>query len=69
MLFFFGKAIKITKNAGIMGESCDIIRKMENFTLFGRRALPISMETVHVMPYEMTPRTLTPEEAEALAYE
>jgi similar to stage IV sporulation protein len=68
-LFFFGKAIKITKNAGIMGESCDIIRKMENFTLFGRRALPISMETVHVMPYEMTTRTLTPEEAEALAYE
>jgi hypothetical protein len=27
------------------------------------------METVHVMPYEMTPRTLTTEEAEALAYE
>ena len=68
-LFFFGKAIKITKNAGIMGESCDIIRKMENFTLLGSRPLPVSLETVHVMPYEMTPRTLTTEEAEALAYE
>lgn len=68
-LFFFGKAIKIAKNAGIMGDSCDIIRKMENFTLFGRRPLPISMETVQVRPFEMTTQTLTPEEAEALAYE
>lgn len=68
-LFFFGKAIKITKNAGIMGDGCDIIKKMESFTLFGRRALPISMETVQARPYEMTTCTLTPEEAEALAYE
>ena len=52
-----------------MGDSCDIIRKMENFTLFGRRPLPISMETVQVRPFEMTTQTLTPEEAEALAYE
>lgn len=68
-LFFFGKAIKITKNAGIIPGSCDIIKKMENFSLFGGRALPISMETVQTRPYEITIQTLTPEEAEALAYE
>jgi similar to stage IV sporulation protein len=68
-LFFFGKAIKITKNAGIIGESCDIIKKMENFTLLGRRPLPISMETVQIRPYDMTTCTLTPEEAEVLAFE
>ena len=31
--------------------------------------MPISMETVQIRPYDMTTCTLTPEEAEVLAFE
>jgi len=68
-LFFFGKAIKITKSTGIIGGSCDTIKKMEIYSLFGKCALPISLQTVQLRPFEMTTRTLTREEAESLAYE
>ena len=68
-LFFFGKTIKITKNAGIIGKSCDIIKKMEDYTLFSGCVLPIAWQTVEIRPYEMTTATRTQEEAEALAYE
>ena len=52
-----------------MGGTCDTIKRMEIFSLFGTHALPISLQTVQLRPYEMTTRTLAKEEAESLAYE
>ena len=68
-LFFFGKAIKVTKSTGIIGGNCDTIRKMEIYSLLGGAALPVSMETVEVRPFEMQTVTLTPDEAKRRAYE
>ena len=68
-LFFFGKAIKVTKSTGIIGGNCDTIRKMEIYSLFGDVALPVSMQTVELRPYEMQTVTLTPDEAKRRAYE
>jgi similar to stage IV sporulation protein len=68
-LFFFGNEIKVTKSTGIMGGSCDTIRRLETYSLFGNVALPVSMETVEELVYEMQTVTLTPKEAERLAHE
>ena len=68
-LFFFGKTIKVTKSTGIIGGNCDTIRKMEIYSLLGGAALPVSMETVEVRPFEMQTVTLTPDEAKRRAYE
>ncbi len=68
-LFFFGKTIKVTKSTGIIGGNCDTIRKMEIYSLFGDVALPVSMQTVELRPFEMQTVTLTPDEAKQRAYE
>lgn len=68
-LFFFGNEIKVTKSTGIMGGSCDTIKRLETYSLFGNVALPVSMETVEELAYELQTVTLTPKEAERLAHE
>lgn len=68
-LFFFGKAIKVTKSTGIIGGNCDTIKRLEIYSLFGNAALPVSMETVEVRPYEMHTVNLAPDEAQKRAYE
>ena len=67
-LFFFGKSIKITKSTGIMEGNCDTIKRMENICLFGLFDLPLAIETVEVLPYEMRAVTVTPEAASEEAY-
>ncbi len=68
-LFFFGKAIKIAKSTGISGGNCDTIKRMEICSLFGRCALPISIETVTECSYEWQTVALTPQEAQTRAQE
>jgi similar to stage IV sporulation protein len=68
-LFFFGKTIKVTKSTGIIGGNCDTIRRMEIYSLFGDTALPVSMQTIEMRPYEMQTVMLTPDEAKQRAYE
>lgn len=68
-IFFFGKEIKITKSTGIGGGNCDTIRRMETFSLFGGEALPLSLQTIEYCPYEIRYVTISPEEAQRLAYE
>lgn len=67
-LFFFGKSIKITKSTGIMEGNCDTIKRMENICLFGLFDLPLAIEIVEYLPYEMQTVTVTPEAASEEAY-
>jgi similar to stage IV sporulation protein len=66
-LIFFGKTIKLSKNTGIVGGSCDTIYTEENVTLPGGVVLPISVRTVHRMPYELKTVERGREQAFALA--
>ncbi|MBR5615441.1 MAG: sporulation protein YqfD [Clostridia bacterium] len=68
-LFFFGKAIKITKSTGIIGGNCDTIKRLEIYSLWGDAALPISMQTVEMRSFEMQTVTITQQEAKQRAYE
>ena len=67
-LFFFGKPIKITKSTGIIEGNCDTIKKIENVCLFGTVPLPLAVETVEYLPYEMQTVTLTKEAASEQAF-
>jgi hypothetical protein len=42
---------------------------MEIYSLFGDTALPVSMQTIEMRPYEMQTVMLTPDEAKQRAYE
>lgn len=67
-LFFFGKPIKITKSTGIIEGNCDTIKKMENVCLFGTVPLPLAIETVEYLPYEIKSVTMTEKEASEQAF-
>ena len=68
-LFFFGKAIKITKSTGIVPESCDTIKKMEICSLPTGQALPIRVESTLVRTYEAKQVVLNDEQLYEQAYE
>lgn len=68
-LFFFGKSIKVFKNAITTEQNCDIIRKIETLCLPGGRALPISVETLAARLYEWREVTLDDETLTLRAYE
>ena len=62
-LIFFGKSIKLSKNTGIIGGSCDTIYIMENWTLPGGIVLPVGVRTMRVREYEIRTVEHTKEQA------
>ena len=68
-LLFFGKNIKLSKNTTTNGQSCDIIKKMDIYTLPSGAVLPVSLESEVVLLYEMRDVVLTDRELTDQAYE
>lgn len=68
-LFFFGKEIKLFKNSGIDGYSCDKIDTVEDFTLREGVTLPISFHKDTYLPYETVRERRDADTVRVLAYE
>jgi similar to stage IV sporulation protein len=68
-LFFFGKAIKVTKSTGIVTGNCDTIKKMEIWSLPGGVALPIHTEATVARIYERQIVAWSDEQLYEQAYE
>lgn len=67
-LIFFEKEIKLFKNSGILGTSCDKIININSYTLGEGASLPISLRTECYFPYELRERKRSYEQAQSLAY-
>lgn len=67
-LIFFKKEIKLFKNTGILGGSCDKIDNVDSFVLGEGVSLPFSVLTEQYFPYEYREATRDHAQAEALAY-
>ena len=68
-LFFFGKAIKVTKSTGIVTGNCDTIKKLEIWSLPGGVALPVYTEATVARTYEWQSVTWSDEQLYEQAYE
>ena len=67
-LIFFEKEIKLFKNSGILGESCDKISNVDSCTLGVGVSLPISLKTEYYLPYVYRTSTRDYAQAQTLAY-
>ncbi len=67
-LIFFGKSIKLFRNSGNLGESCDIINYEYTLDPFGFGALPITLSTHTLFPYRFETVEISADEAMELAY-
>ena len=68
-VIFFEKEIKLFKNSGILGVTCDKIDSIDSFTLGEGVSLPISVRTEYSFPYEYRRAERSYEQAEAIAYD
>ncbi|MBR5616060.1 MAG: sporulation protein YqfD, partial [Clostridia bacterium] len=68
-VIFFEKEIKLFKNSGILGVTCDKINSIDSFTLGEGVSLPISVRTEYSFPYEFRRAERSYEQAEAIAYD
>lgn len=67
-LIFFEKEIKLFKNSGILGESCDKISNVDSCTLGEGVSLPISLQTECYLPYAYRTVHRNHEQVQTLAY-
>lgn len=67
-LFFFGKALKFSKNTGITGGACDTIYKTDRIDLPGMTRVPILIKTEIERAYSEESVVLSCQEAESMAY-
>lgn len=68
-LIFFGKEIKLFKNSGIPGQSCDKIDTVDSFTPKEGVTLPIALKSETFLPFRVEPSRRTPDMVRALAYD
>ena len=68
-VIFFEKEIKLFKNSGILGATCDKISSIDSCTLGEGVSLPISLRTEYSFPYEYRTAQRSYEQAQAIAYD
>lgn len=66
-IIFFGKEIKLSRNTGILGATCDTIENERILTFFDRITVPILLRTTEWLAYEAVPAERSEEDARALA--
>lgn len=67
-LIFFEKEIKLFKNSGILGTSCDKIENIDGYMMGEGVSLPISVQTEYFFPYSYRSVMRDYEQAQAVAY-
>jgi similar to stage IV sporulation protein len=67
-LIFFEKEIKLFKNSGILGTTCDKIEDIDGCMVGEGVSLPISVRTEYCFPYRYRSLTRGYEQAQAVAY-
>ena len=67
-LIFFEKEIKLFKNSGILGTSCDKIEDIDGYMMGEGVSLPISVRTEYFFPYQYRSADRNYEQAQAVAY-
>lgn len=67
-LIFFEKEIKLFKNSGILGTTCDKIEDIDGCMVGEGVSLPVSVRTEYCFPYRYRSLTRGYEQAQAVAY-
>lgn len=67
-LIFFQKEIKLFKNTGFLGMTCDKISNVDSYALDGGIGLPFALRTETYLPYTLRPAVRDHAQAQVLAY-